>query len=154
MLCGTLVMLSVVLHGKVDSQCHGLCPFDAFGMVVCRQGSLLRSLQYLFLSFEPVPHGTDTHGRSIPERAVWLRGLAMYPLGETTSVAPFRVRIPVAPVVQGFPEVSPFYQGIGHCNGTDGIIGKFVLRGKPLKVVVVRRFELPPASHDVSYNCS
>ena len=137
----------------VDGERHRLRSADAQRMVVRTGGTFFGKRQQLVAVATNPRHRAHPHGRTVAVAAVGMGIVALYPLGETATVAAHGMRVTVAPgVYVGSEVVGAMQQRIGHRNGADGVVGEAVLGGEKLEIVVVRRVELPPAAYNVAYN--
>ena len=142
----TPAQLQCQMYGKG----YGLCALDAFRMVVCAGCRLFCIGKHTLFVGESPPYGTHSHRRSIAIRPIGLWLVASHPRIETASIATHRVWIAPAPFMERRSVALLMHYGICHGDSADGIVGKVVLVGKQLEIIIIGGEKLPTATDNVA----
>lgn len=151
-------LLTLSVPGQEDAEGRGLCPLDAFRMVVRAGGGEAGRFQGLFFRAERPSHGTYAHGRAVAATAVGDELPRLLPLPEpfteTSAETAQRTR-----VAGGITEiirrtVSAVQQPVGCGEGQDAVVCISVLRGEEGELLGLDVVELVDAAYDVAEDAS
>ena len=104
-----------------NSQCHRLCAFDSFWMVMGDTGAGFRFLQNFLSSGKRPSDRADPHGCAIPEAIIRLGILGLHPDSETTAKIALRKVLCI--LVNIFLITAPVNDCICDCQRQDAIVG-------------------------------